>query len=399
MNKKIWIFAVLILGVSGACILYFSKGAPIPSEKSASTENPREVDDLNKPMEFRRANNSGHCGDACNWISATGIIDETTPERFRKFIGEMPEDFTKKNYTLGRVSLNSPGGNLIAGMQLGTLMREYKASTEIGETHKNAGGHDEQGSGICASACAYAFLGGISRNASAGELGFHQFYNDSKTKGEKLKKDKNFSDEQVASGVIAAYLSEMGVDSKVLTVASFTRSDSLFFPTDEELIAFGIVTGEDEEFRPWRVESVAGGLKAYTVRNSVTMASKAVGTYCINSNGNAFFEIITDRTIDPAAGSEAIILGQTIQGVTFTNEDKSTIVIPSNEVLTNVNEDSYSVAIPLNSGMKSSILSGKFNVSIDAPRSLYDGWVVVYFDLTAQDIQNIGLAWNNCIKV
>ena len=76
------------------------------------------------------------------------------------------------------VRLNSPGGDLAGGIRLGELIRKLKLDTEIGVTEPDSYGHWKTAPGLCASACAFAFLGGLSRRASGGELGVHQFYNE-----------------------------------------------------------------------------------------------------------------------------------------------------------------------------------------------------------------------------
>jgi Predicted periplasmic protein len=61
-----------------------------------------------------------------------------------------------------------------------------KASTaawddnEIGETYRPAGSKFEQlRAGVCASACAYSFLGGTDRSLLDGSMiGFHQFHSE-----------------------------------------------------------------------------------------------------------------------------------------------------------------------------------------------------------------------------
>ncbi len=67
--------------------------------------------------------------------------------------------------------------------------------------------------------------GGENRRLIEGSrLGFHQFYLEPIPREMKLSVEAleriNFSGAQLFAGLIAAYLAEMGVDGKVLTVAS-----------------------------------------------------------------------------------------------------------------------------------------------------------------------------------
>ena len=80
------------------------------------------------------------------------------------------------------IEFNSPGGSLLGGIRLGRAIRMLAMNTSIGKTVLNSAFeehsfyHTEKG--ICFSACAYAFLGGLTRVANGGEYGVHQFYTD-----------------------------------------------------------------------------------------------------------------------------------------------------------------------------------------------------------------------------
>ena len=57
-------------------------------------------------------------------IYLDGIIDDGAAERFA-------EEITKNGVNQGDVFLNSPGGNLLAGMKLGRLIRKHGLITHI----------------------------------------------------------------------------------------------------------------------------------------------------------------------------------------------------------------------------------------------------------------------------
>jgi hypothetical protein len=128
-----------------------------------------------EPMHFEiRQTGGNHC---CFWIQAFGEITEETPKAFEAFL-----DTTKS--APGVVRFDSPGGNLIGGITLGEVIRARGFATEVGSSKFNdylvPGGTTKiysQEPGTCASACAYAFLGGVERSFdSDSHLGFHRFY-------------------------------------------------------------------------------------------------------------------------------------------------------------------------------------------------------------------------------
>ncbi|MET4701822.1 hypothetical protein ABIE65_004870 [Constrictibacter sp. MBR-5] len=76
-------------------------------------------------MEFRTASHGGTSGDSR--IVADGEIVRSTPSRFREFL---------KNEGIRRgaryeVHLHSPGGNLIASIELGKMIRDYGFGTRV----------------------------------------------------------------------------------------------------------------------------------------------------------------------------------------------------------------------------------------------------------------------------
>ena len=86
------------------------------------------------------------------------------------------ELFLQNNPDAGRVVFNSPGGNLVEGMKIGNILRARGLTAEVGRL-KGGVEAPEFEPGVCASACAIAFLGGRERYLSGSDkLGFHQFY-------------------------------------------------------------------------------------------------------------------------------------------------------------------------------------------------------------------------------
>jgi hypothetical protein len=119
------------------------------------------------------------------------------------------------------VYFNSRGGSLAAGISLGRLIRSLGLDTFIGGPYRQAktlGGDADVlvDQAVCLSACAYAFMGGRIRELTDhGLLGVHQFRT--------LGGDAGEGAAQLTVAILAEYLSEMGIDRKVLDLASLTE--------------------------------------------------------------------------------------------------------------------------------------------------------------------------------
>ncbi|QNJ99778.1 hypothetical protein [Dyella telluris] len=97
------------------------------------------------------------------------------------------------------IYLNSPGGDMAAGMALGRLFRAGKMTTHLGSPRRTARQPIVPKTSQCVDACAYAYAGGLFRWAPTGS--------------------DRFGAQAVAGNASAtdatAYLKEMGVDPKV----------------------------------------------------------------------------------------------------------------------------------------------------------------------------------------
>jgi hypothetical protein len=206
-----------------------------------------------------------------DWIAAEGTISANTPDQFRQFLAG--------NATLNTtVKFNSPGGNLIAALKLGELIRQAHLGTSIRRTvfNKDGGPWSDTQEGICVSACAYAFLGGEERSASKG-YGVHQFY-DAKALDEPEKKAFSAIDvsiDQVLVGMVLDYVQRMGVDAKLISLAEATPPWEMHYLTDADLRRFRI---DNFNFidSGWRIEASGGGAaleieSTYSIRPPVAV--------------------------------------------------------------------------------------------------------------------------------
>ncbi len=223
----------------------------------------------NTKMTFHLRGNGGNHGGA-EWIAAEGeIVPETATdlENFIKSYGHNPDGWS--------VRLNSPGGDLAGGLRLGELIRELKMDTEIGATEPDSYGHWKRVPGHCASACAFAFLGGLSRYASIGELGVHQFYNEIALRDPSAKvfDSLDMSQHQLVSATLIDYAFRMGVDPRLVSIAASTPPNEMQF-LDEHLLDDLNVKWDPKDFDPWSIEPSGAGVIAITRSKDRTRAAK-----------------------------------------------------------------------------------------------------------------------------
>ncbi|TPJ72462.1 hypothetical protein [Mesorhizobium sp. B2-6-2] len=117
------------------------------------------------------------------------------------------------------VTFDSPGGNIASAMQLGRMIRA--AGLDTFQTRQ----------GECASACSLAFMGGVRRLAEPGSIGVHQ---SSFAPDHQLSTDEAVAGVQAVTAEIMSYLTDMGVDAKLLAVAmNYDKSDMRYLSASE----------------------------------------------------------------------------------------------------------------------------------------------------------------------
>jgi hypothetical protein len=130
------------------------------------------------------------------FLQATGTITKETPAEFARF---MATDGAKLSVDL---NIHSPGGDVRAAMELGRAIRAAHLNTSIERSIPLEGAMRvyRAKDPVCAAACAYAFLGGLSRSYSA---------------------EARYSlPRSAASGDAASYLDELGIDPRLLQAAA-----------------------------------------------------------------------------------------------------------------------------------------------------------------------------------
>ena len=213
-------------------------------------------------MTFRYAGNGGSCHE-CEWIAADGEITADTPTLLKSLLGPTGNIY--------HIYLNSPGGSLMAGLELGRILRSKHAYVHVGRSSKyRQGDFEEITPGICASACSYAFLGGERREAAENQIGVHRFslgLSNSADQSIKLKDD--FSPGavlllplvQASSALLIDYAMSMGVDPQFVSIAS--KNDQAYYLHSAELKTLK-VNWDPLSFEPWLISPWQNGVFAHS---------------------------------------------------------------------------------------------------------------------------------------
>jgi hypothetical protein len=182
------------------------------------------------PMSFRQFNLpiSGAA------VLAEGEITGDTPAQFTAFLSTHP--------SVDAVYLNSPGGDLGSGIDLGYEIRRAGLDTRLGGSPVSSFGVPTAGQ--CYSSCTFAFLGGVSRSVTPdSHFGVHRF------KGTQSGGDAQQSMQltQELAGELVGYVREMGVSTEMymlMTTASPDDIRELDLPTMQRLNI--VTTGKTE---------------------------------------------------------------------------------------------------------------------------------------------------------
>lgn len=158
------------------------------------------------------------------YIQGTGAITKDTPEALRKFLKTDDGRMSKSLY------LHSGGGDLMAGLELGQVIREAGLNTGIGRSLHLEGVMNvyDYKRAHCLSACAYAFLGGVTRSYGETDVyGIHRFG--------RAQGPVSGDDAQVISGIVAKFIQSMGVDVSVFQLASLASFETDMFRVPVDL--------------------------------------------------------------------------------------------------------------------------------------------------------------------
>ena len=155
------------------------------------------------------------------------------------------------------VRLESPGGDLVGGLRLGREIRRHGLATEVGRTILNREGNAWRTErGECESACAYAFLGGVERYVESRRLGVHRH----RPTGTTALQGKPIMEAPIDASIqamIETFALDMGIDIGLVDLSLRVPAWTMHYLSDEELLAYNVVSQERIDAGPIIATSTA----------------------------------------------------------------------------------------------------------------------------------------------
>ncbi len=270
-----------------------------------------------EPMTFKAVWTGGNR--CCWWIAAEGEITNETPLDFERFLTS-----EKSGGPAGPIRFNSPGGSLFAGLELGAAIRKHDFDTEVGRTS-----NFDKLPGVCASACAYAFMGGVGRHLEeSAKLGVHRFY-DKATINNYSAKQFSAGDLDTTQRIFAAlvlYVLQMGVKAEVIVLTDQAGPDEVYWISVKEAEKLQ-VTFDPKAWTPWILEPYKAGLTA----SSHSADGNAQATvFCSRRTGGELF--LTVKSWDFRYAKQMATCGRdgfhSVFGAKISNQDVAAISLP-----------------------------------------------------------------------
>jgi hypothetical protein len=176
------------------------------------------------------------------FVTVEGLLDFSDFERFRQNVSSISKAI---------VAFQSDGGSVVAGIEIGRLIRLRNFVTLV------------PGNTRCASACALAWLGGTHRLMGAdAQIGFHAAYNAG-----------SGQETGVGNALVGAYLSQIGLPDRAVIYVTQAPPNSMTWLTISEAQQVGI---DVALFTPPDAQSESKSRAALAVSTDiVTMQRKA----------------------------------------------------------------------------------------------------------------------------
>jgi hypothetical protein len=236
--------------------------------------NPAFADNLGKPMTFKFYRNNVFGPK----IYADGALTVDSPRLFLQVLSENRITETTPGPDKPSILFKSEGGNLLAGLELGRIIRRYHLRTGVDaidpisqrsrELLSRAGiSVSDKGSfmlgypSYCISACTLAFLGGVERSAGRDDVyAVHQFSvdceHDKLPEVQTICKDgrQALSLAQQQSAEIARYLESMGIPTVFLSQMVLADPSHVNVLSESDMEKYGILTSSHEHEGKWGME-------------------------------------------------------------------------------------------------------------------------------------------------
>jgi ATP-dependent protease ClpP protease subunit len=191
-------------------------------------------------MSFRRVTMAARqCGGQCpQVVAAEGEIVEETPDTFVRFLRTHVGDGPLRGILL----IDSPGGKVIASMELGQELRKLGMAVVVARVGAEGG---PLVSGRCYSACVYALMGGLKRVIPRqSRVGIHRMFNyvdgvDPES-GEVLR-SRRYADGGMRRA-LARYSASMGISRDLIALAERTSPDRVHLLSAAEIARWRLGT-------------------------------------------------------------------------------------------------------------------------------------------------------------
>jgi hypothetical protein len=215
-----------------------------------------------------------------------GQIDERATERFR-------EELARREISSASVYLNSRGGVLAQGMDLGSLLRERDFSTYVGS-------RNDRGSnplpGECYSACVFAFIGGTYRfYAPRSRIGVHRFSAMSPA-------DADADSAQIVSAAIVNYIRKMEVDVGLFDRMARAGKEEILVLSEVDLEKLHVIN-RGRQPAEWTIESRDGA----TYLKGTQQTWRGAGAVLLScSEGHVVFRALFDAGVRAEAVRDSV---------------------------------------------------------------------------------------------
>jgi hypothetical protein len=186
------------------------------------------------PMTFFVAELAGpDCGAKCpKVVVAEGVIEEQTPDQFLDFARRA----ALADGLRAVVFIDSPGGNVVASMELGAAFRKLRLSAIVAG-FASSGNLAGPVAGQCVSACVYALMGAVRRvSPPASRIALHRMSIEPEAGGA-----RHFADARLV-GIVARYARTMGVSPALVWAAESMAPDQVRVLSAREMRAWGLAS-------------------------------------------------------------------------------------------------------------------------------------------------------------
>lgn len=184
--------------------------------------------------------NAHYCGAHCPAvIMADGEITDSTPYDFMNFVRENIGHRDLHSVIL----LDSPGGKVVAAMQLGRIWRRLGATAVV--ARPEPGRRSRFLAASCESACVYALIGARKRVVPPGSVvGVHRmfFYDDNSGPMNEGASGRRHYDNGSMKAMLSRYTARMGVSPALISEAERISSDRIHVLSRREMARYHLAS-------------------------------------------------------------------------------------------------------------------------------------------------------------